>query len=302
MFWNIRLIPAWLLAAALLVLAACGSGGGNDSNDSATNAGDGGGEPAAFVLNGTEALGRSAQSFSEDVQSVSGTFEFTFGAGEEAMSGNADFAFKAPDSMHMTMSFDSAGGEASLIDLGELGQFEMIMRDGVVYMNIPLLGGWFKISPEDFGEDSTSIEDLLSQGSVFDYSGFLGDINGDVDFVGEEQVNGHATNHYHFSGTIQDLIDSFASALASSGDESGFGDLLTGADLEGTIDVDIWVGTDDQLPYMMLMSGNVGDFVMSMKGTFDDYNEDVDIPEAPDDAQSLEELFGDLGETFGETE
>lgn len=311
MFWNIRLWPALLLAVAVLTLAACGGGGSSDdSGDAGSNSGNGsssdggnsvsnddGDSSGELVLNGAEALGKSAASFSDGVSSVSGDFEFSFAANEISVDGSADFAFESPDRMHMTMSIDG-GSQESVIDLSEFGKFEFLARDGEFYINIPFLGGWFEMSAEDLGADGQSIEEMMSQSAVFDYAGFLEDLPGDVEFLGEEQVNGHNTAHYRFSGNIGDFIDSFSNSLASSGEGSDLTEELLNGNVDGPLDVDVWVGTEDNLPYMLMLGASLntaqGPFTLSMTGNFDDYNGDVDIPEAPDDAQSFADMFGGL--------
>lgn len=300
---KIRLLPLFLLAFAALLFAACGGSGDDDATSN--GAGDAGGDSAAvddgadqelFVSNGVEVLGRSADSFSQHFQSMSGNISFSFLMGTVETAGDASFAYQSPDKMHLSMSFEG-GDQQSLIDLSQIGTFEVLARDGQVFMNIPFLGGWFTFTPEDLGASAGSLQDLMTRGSIFDYTGFVESLGGEVDYVGEEDIDGVSTHHYNFSGDLANLIGAFADALSSTGDNAIAQQILS-TEIAGPVTVDLWVG-DDFLPYRLnaqaSMETPAGAFALSLSGNFGHYNDVVSIPEAPADATSFAEVFGALG-------
>ena len=200
--------------------------------------------------------------------------------------------------MHMALSFEG-GDQVSVVDLSQLGTFEVLVRDGQFYINIPLLGGWFTVSDEDMPDSSASISDMLSRGSPFDFSQLAGALGGGVEYVGEDEIDGRTTVHYQVVGDIQSLIGSFSDALSATGDNA-FSDQILNSPITGPVTIDVWVGKDDFLPYKMtgaasIDTGETGVLTLDLSATFGGYNEQVDIPDAPEGAQSLGDLFGQLG-------
>jgi hypothetical protein len=304
MFKKLHFITLTLAVFAALLFAACG-GSSSDGDGPGTSpparddsASDAGADDELFVSDGTSILNQSADRFGTDnVSSAQGEVTFDFTMGTTDVAGSATFAYEAPDKMHMTMAFEG-GDQQSVIDLGELGNIEMLVRDGMFYMNIPFLGGWFVMDPAEMGADAASIQDLMSNGSLIDYTGFIEGLGGAVEYIGEEDVNGTATAHYRVTGTLASLVDSFSDALSSTGD-SGVSQQILNSQLDGPIEIDLWVGKADLLPYKMAAAAELqtpeGPFALSLEGEFSNYNEPVDIPEAPANAISFSEMFGDLG-------
>lgn len=314
---KMRFLPLVLVALLALVLAACGGGGSDDdsSGDSSQDvttddgnsrdsvSGDNGSdaEEVDYVADAQAVLAQSAQKFEADsVTSAQGDVTFDFSMGTMAINGTADFRFQSPAGMYMTMGFEG-GDSQSLIDFSQLGRFEVLVRDGAAYMNIPILGGWMVLTAEDmqaFGGDS--VTSLLDNGSLFDYSGFVenGAING-IEFVGTEDVNGTSTLHYAVSGTLADLIASFSDALGATG-SNALSDQVLASDVNGPVTMDVWIGADDYLPYKVTAAGNItgpdgSALVMNVGATFHGYNEPVTIPDAPADAQPFSAVLGALG-------
>jgi len=311
---RLKLFPLAIVAVLALALAACGGGSSNhDSSGGASNqtqdSGSSGGsaygahgsgaEAVDYVADAQAVLSQSTTKFAaQDVSSMKGDVVFDFTMGTTAINGNANFSYKAPDQMYMTMGFQG-GDSQSLMDLSQLGTLEVLVRDGGAYINIPILGGWIYLSPEDmaaFGGDS--MQNVMSRGSLFDYSGFMKNANG-VQYVGEEDVDGHSTVHYSVTGGLQDLIAAFSDALSTTGDNA-LSDQILGSQLSGPISVDVWIGKDDSLPYKMTAGGNISvpdgtALVMDVTATFHDYNAAVTIPPAPKDAQPFAAVLGALG-------
>lgn len=216
------------------------------------------------------------------------------------ISADLDFAFDSPDKMYMSMTM--SGDDGSGLDLSSFGSMEFLIRDNVYYMNVPFFGGWVYMSLDDVGlteEDLDEIEAMLSTNAAFDYEALV-EAFGGVDFVGEEELDGRQVLHYSVSVDIADVMGSLGSF-----DSSGLGlDSVPVEDVTGPINMDIWVGADDLLPYKMTMDMEAsvpgqGTFTMDMLMHIDSYNSEVTIPPAPANATSFEELFGGL---FGDPE
>src|SRR5436309_1508724 len=82
--------------------SACGGGG--DKNDSAKQTSAKPAEADLLVSNPSEALGASAGKFEDQVDSVEGQFTIEMKIGEASFAADGTFAYKAPDSVHMTMN------------------------------------------------------------------------------------------------------------------------------------------------------------------------------------------------------
>lgn len=314
-----KTLPAFLLALVLAVAVACGGGGNDDatsnqdstggdapsaantdgdgdSSDVVSNDGDGGslnGAPGdLLVSNATEVLGASAESFSEDITSMRAEFVMSVESADMTVGASGDFAFKSPDQVYMTMDIDS--DDSALIDLGELGTFEVLVLGNEFYVNIPLLGGWFVMSGEDVVGDFGDFDSLLEGHSPFDYQMLIDALGDSVEDLGEESVDGGIYHHYQVTVDAQDVYDAFAEAFGES-ETLGIEDVPTDA-LSGPMVMDIWVYADSFLPYKLEASasfvefGQTTDMTFSMK--FTDYNVDFDMPDPPDDAQSFDEFFG----------
>ena len=141
---SIRILPALLIAASLVSFAACGGGG-----DDATSFSNQGGEDYSDLLvsDAGEALGKSAEELKEEVQSVHGDFSFKMAAGQFDVSASGDFAYQAPDRMHMTMDLSTGG----LAELSGLGRLEMLLFGDQLYMHTDATG-WVRGSLADLGD------------------------------------------------------------------------------------------------------------------------------------------------------
>lgn len=296
---KLKLLPLAVLASAALVLAACGGSKETappaaPTESPAAHANDGANDDDLFVRNGAEVLGRSSTAFAgADVHSFTGEMNFTFKLGQTEFSETAHFASEDPDRFYMEMSLDG-GDEFSLLPLEEFGTMKMLSRDGTFYMF--MFGAWMSFSAEDLGVEQAEIDKLMDSGSLFDYSTFIKD-TANVTYIGDEDVNGHATARYKFQGTVEELFASFSDALGSGGASTIEENLSTG-ETNTPVTIDLWVGKDDFLPYKLAMtaSANTAEGRMELTGeaTFDNYNEEVEIPDAPDDAVSMAEFFAEM--------
>ena len=99
--------------------------------------------------------------------------------------------------------------------------------------------------------------------------------------------------HYAVSADLADALAALSGAFDSTSD----GGLPSVDDVSGPIAMDIWIGADDYLPYLVTMDINLstpedGDLSIDMTMRIDAYNGDVTIPGAPSDAVSFGEMFG----------
>ena len=219
----LKLIPALLVALLLLMPAvACKGGSGGDSSSNRPAGGD---QPAsdentgdtdagnAAVFSAIEALGRSANDFQEEVESLQGEMSMDMSMGEMAFGFQGDFAFQSPDRMHMTMEF--TGGEDAIMDLSEFGNMEILLLGEDIYINMPFLGGWVKASLDDLGVDADQFRELLSDQSPFDYSELVAGLGGDVQVqdLGVEDMDGGSYRHYRISSDFAKLMEAMAGAF-----------------------------------------------------------------------------------------
>jgi hypothetical protein len=296
-----RLLTFGLLGLLAIFAVACGGGSSTETDTTDEGAAQPAVDNEEFVANIPGVITRSVQTFEgETVTSMGGNVEFNFTMGTLSMAGNADFAVNSPDQFHMTMEFE--GGDAqSLVDLSELGTFEVLARDGNIYINMALLGGWIALTPEDLGGDYAGLQDLLQQGALLDYAGLVEDLtaSGQIEHVGQEDIDGTNTVHYRVTGDLQSLIGAFSGALSATGDNA-FAEQILGSEVSGPVTIDLWLGTDDLLPYRMtaaaeLGAGGAGTLALNLTANLGDYNQTVAIPEAPAEAKTFTEIFGDLG-------
>lgn len=314
-----KLAPAFLLALLLAIAVACGGGSDDaatnidgtddsagsdapaaaqtdDGPEAVSNDGSGGSQNGApsdlLVSSATEALGASAETFSEDISSVRAEFVMKVVSAGTTVGASGDFAYKSPDQLYMTLDMES--DDASLIDLGELGTFEVLVLGADLYVNIPFFGGWFIVPAEDLGEDFVSFDSLLDGHSPFDYQMLIDSLGDDVEDLGVESFDGGTFHHFKVTLDGQDVYDSFAESFGES-ETLGIADAPEDV-LDGPMVMDIWVHEDSFLPYLLEANasfadaGETADMTFSVK--FTDYNVDFDMPDPPADAQSLEDVFG----------
>ncbi len=281
----LKTFPLLVLAALLLIAVACKGGSGDStSNDSGDN--------PALVFNATEALAASADRFQREVGSVNAEFTFEMESSLFSMSADGKFMYSAPDQLYMTMEM---GGGDGTIDFGEIGAFEMLLRDGKFYMYTPFTE-WLVMSPEDMGEEAASFQDLLNGHSPFDYQTLVDSIGGNVEVVGEQKMDGGTYQHLRVTADMADVLASLSDSLGSTGDAFGVDSGLSLDELSGPIVMDVWVDAETLLPHKLSADGTIGfgeqETSMVIEFTFLSYNEVVQIPAAPEDAKDFGQLLG----------
>jgi len=279
------LIPLALLAATIVLAGACSSGGGDSSSRQP------GGYSDLLASNAGEALGNSADRFSSDVQTGNADFTFNVSAGGFKISASGDFAFKQPDQMHMNMKLDSGG----LLDFGALGNIEMLVSGGQVYMNTASTG-WLVLNFDDLGPEGAQFKDMLSGHSPVDYKSLIDGL-GDVQNLGDEQIGGHTYTHLRVNADLKDVMKAVADTLGGSAS-----DLPTEA--AAPLTMDIWVDPATLLPGKVVAQGQFdlkdlgggsgvgGPLSLEMVINFRDYNGAVNIPAPPANAQPFKDAAG----------
>lgn len=274
------------LAAALAVLAACG-GGGEDPASSAENA-------ELLVSNPSQALGASADRFADQVESVRSQFTMSMEATGIEFGADGWFAYQAPDSVHMTMTM--SGGDETF-DLGDMGDFEMLGLGDEIYVKAGRIG-WMKASLDDLGAEGESFRQLLEGHAPLDYQQLVEDIGAQVEYLGNEVVNGRTLTKLRITADMRDVIDELT---GSSGTDLFDPEMLAGG-FSGPITMEVLLDPATLLPYHFNADATIGlggemlDLTMSFR--FFDYNLPVAIPEPPPDAipydAGFDEAFGEL--------
>jgi len=278
-----RILAAAFLTAALSIAAACGGGEEQTSNLPPEDSSD------LLVANPSQALGRSVDRFEENVESVEALF--TFGVGVDGITFGADgrFSYVSPDSMYMLLNMSGGGGG---VDLGNLGEFELLLLGDELYMNTGFTG-WVKMSIDDFEGGAEALKNLRDGHTPLDYQMLVDSIGGQIQNLGTEVVDGKTVMRLQVTTDFATLMDSIADSVGDSGgDES-----LFPTDLSGPMALDIMIDPETLLPYKfeasgeLAMNGQSADFAMTFR--FFNYNGTVIIPEPPADAKPFDEGFRD---------
>lgn len=310
---TLRPIFGGCLALVVLALVACGGGGDDASTDSganggataasgtatpkasATPAGDvsQGGSSGLLVSAAVGALDASVTRFEEDVHSVNARLSFNVVVSGFSLGANGFFLFESPDQMYMNLKL--TGDMSAFMGGEDIGPMEILLRDGTMYMNTPFTG-WVSSSLDDLGLGADSYKKLVEGHSPVDYRSLVKSIGGNIQDMGEETLDGRETQHYRVNIDIASLMGAVTNALGSTSGESVFG----GASATGTMYGDIWVENESQLPYRMTADGTFSvlteSATMTMTVDFLEYNQPVNIPDAPEGAKSFTDAFGSFGQ------
>lgn len=290
-----RMLPAALIAASLVLAVACGGGGGDKPSGGQTSSQSGGSNAESVVLNAGDGLRKAADSFKQDVQSVTADYTFDVKSSAVSVRATGQFAFQAPDKMHMTMKM--SGGQAG-VDLGLLGSIEMLALGDTFYMYMPLTG-WLKMTAADMGADAGSLKAMMDSHSPLDFEKLFTQAGGQVQDLGTDNIAGNKYSHYRTSVDLADLAGAVADTLSSTGANS-----IPAKSLSGPMTMDVWVDQGTQLPYRLSANGSftiaTESATFGMQVDFKDYNRPVTIPAAPKDAKSLSDMFSHFADGAGQ--
>ena len=278
-----RLFCGGVTLAAMVVTVACGGGGEEQTSSEPV-------DPGLLVSNPSAALVASAQRFDEEIESVEAEYSFEFGMDGFAMGAGGHFAYRAPDSVHMTM--EMSGGDDELFDLGAMGPIEMLVLGDDFYMNSGMTG-WMTMSLDDLGADADSLREMMDMHAPLDFQTLIDGMDAEVKNLGPVEVGGNTYTRLQITTDLATAMD----AMADSVSDETFGAGLF--DVSGPMTMDILMNPNTLLPYTFEANGdfNMGGESMEFKMAFKfyDYNGPVDIPAAPEDAAPFSEGLGGLG-------
>ena len=272
------LAAAAILPLALGTLSACGEDEAEPTKaagaESSADAGDA--EPAADGADRTAGESVPKDEFMdlyrasvEDLTTAEVVMDMTGSGMEISAEGVVDYSSE-PAAMELSYTGDGQN-------------MDMVMLDNVMYMSSPEFGEkWVKFdvgeAAEGMGLDLNAQMDMRQMLDTFE-AGLT-----DVEYVGEEQVDGDDTDQYRLTVDTE--------ALTGEIDLSELG--AAGAQLPKTMTFDIFFDDDEQFRRMAMDI----DKSTSMTMDFDNWGTDVDIEAPPaDQTTTLEELLGSMGGT-----
>ncbi|GAA4671656.1 hypothetical protein GCM10023347_26980 [Streptomyces chumphonensis] len=293
---------------AALVLSGC-TGGGESSDEGGTTS-----SAPSQAAEKRSALQVMAAATKKTTEAKSARLEMTMTAPgmPEAMEMQGVMSWD-PVAMDFTMSgeaFAGAAGEESSAP----SEMRMVWLDDVMYMYMGEVmaadtGGktWMKFDIEAMVEEAgdEALADQMTAGldemgrSPAEQMALLLD-SPNIEHVGEEKLDGAATQHYQGSITLEELLEIEAQNSASGEylTEEKRAELLDGMDESGieAMDLDVWLNEDD-MPVQMTVVMDSPEGSMEMTQRMTDYGVKV-APEAPpadetiDFVEMLEELGG----------
>jgi hypothetical protein len=260
---------AAIVVALAMTAAACGGGGGS--------AGD-----AAISIETLQAAASNTQA----AESSRFTMNMTFDVHGESLAITADGV----------MAGDGKNGQLT-ISMPLVGTLEERVVDGVAYMD---LGGFPGLPAEDEGKwikvDLAQLQggmagDLAAQADANSPQRgleYLQGLSGDVQDLGQEDVNGVAATHYRASIDYAKVLDQLPNATEAERD--AFAKL-------GTVPADVWIDGQDRIVKMhMTIDGSTfgagagtGELTMELS----DFGVPVDVQAPPaDQTVDISELTG----------
>jgi len=277
-----RLLCAGVALVALAAVIGCGGGGEQTSSEPV--------DPGLLVSNPSAALGASAQRFEEEIQSVEADFSFEFGIDEIVVGADGHFAYRAPDSVHMTM--EMSGGDGELFDAGAFGPMEILALGDQIYMNT-VFTGWMTMSLEDLGEDAESLREMMDVHAPLDFQSLVEGLDAEVENLGPVDVGGTTYTQLRISTDLAKVMDAMNESVGEDSLTAGL------FDVSAPMTMDILINPVTMLPYTFEANGDFGlgqeSMAFKMAFKFYDYNGPVDIPAPPENAVPFDEGFGDLG-------
>ncbi len=288
---QLRILSAGLLIGALALAAACGGSGNDGEKQTSVKPA----EADLLVSNPSEALGASAGRFEDEVDSVEGQFTLEMKIGDVNVGADGTFAYRAPDSVYMTMDMSGGGQE---LDFGQLGQLEVLILGEQLYVNTSYTG-WMSGSIDDFSGGVDSLKALREGHSPFDFGSLVDSLNAKVENLGDTTVFGETYTRLRITTDLKKLLEDMA---GSSFGDNGLDPTMLGVDFSSPVTMDILVDPATLLPFTLEANTTISfgqesmDFAMKFK--FFDYNGPVDIPEAPKDAKPFDKAFE--GSLFGD--
>jgi hypothetical protein len=201
-----------------------------------------------------------------------------FGAGGEEFSTSGDMKYEAPGKVYLSM------------DIPTVGEMEVLLVTPDMYFGID--GKWYKGDTSALGIDLEDFRKYAEDRGPVDYADVLKGLT-DLVKLSDEEIDGETYWHYH--GALD--LDALSDELPADVIDPSL--VAQAADAPASTSMDIYIDPETLLPrrYDMTMTMDFGDepFTMNMTMDFEKYNEDVDMPDVPTDAEEFDasEFEGD---------
>ena len=271
------------LALVLVVAAGCGDDGGQSISST-----DGLSPKAvlARAADATVAANSARMSFVMEMNGVPGAGDVTID-GEGAMDFDRHLAV-------MTMDIPDFG-------TGVSGEAEIRIVGSVMYMRMPLpeeaaneLGGksWFSIDLREAGKAAGIDVSQQMWSDPRQTLAMLEGVSGEITVVGEEEVRGVDTTHYHADVDLRKAIESAGDVI----DPEVFSQFTEQLGMT-SIPVDVWVDGENQVRRMeMTMTMPNTDTRILARTELHDFGTDVDVSPPPaDDVMDMTDLMDQYG-------
>jgi hypothetical protein len=274
-----------LVIPLVLALAACRGGDKDDSRGAGSGAPS---DAAAADTSGNsaprspadirEALLESAEK-SANVESMRATFEMDMDFGGINMGFEGDFAFRAPDQMHMTMEM--------------FGQdLEMLVYGSSFYMDMG--DGWRKVDLSSAGINLDQLSQLWENRGLVDMEEWAETFGDDVEQLDDEIIDGKTYEHFHLDADAAEIAGNVPDGLFDDELLAQIGDAIE--DMQADIYVDPETGLMRRMTMEMDMDvPEAGAATMEMSFDIEEYDGDVNIPEEPVDAPPFDPSDFDPG-------
>jgi len=288
---------ALLVASPLLLVAACATEGEGETQ----------------VRTGAAAV--SALQAAPDAVADAGTAQFKvtidMTLGGDALQVVATGAYDtAAQQMSMSMDMGSlfeqlaaSSGEEVPFDIGD-GMLEMVVDGDTAYLHFSILetltgsSSWLSMTAEELGTDADSLGLGPTASDPTKLLESLRGVTGDPEVVGQEEIDGVETTHYHATMSLSDALAKVPDDQRAEV-EAALHDLGETGDAE--IPVDVWIDGDD-LPRRMTidMGAALGAIAGGAEATMTmelfDYGQpvDIEIPSA-DEVTPFREVMGGAG-------
>ena len=194
-----------------------------------------------------------------------------FGAGGEEFSTTGDMKFEAPGNVYLSM------------EIPTLGEMEILLDGTDMYFGID--GTWYKGDTSALGIDLEDFRKYAEDRGPVDYADILKGLT-DLVKLSDEEIEGET--YWHYSGALD--VAALAEELPSDVIDPGL--VAEAADALSGTSINIYIHPETLLPrrYDMEMTMAFGEeaFTMNMTMDFEKFNENVDMPDAPTDAEEFD--------------